>query len=144
MKLIVSAILAIGLLTCTAKAVCKDPAALVLAKLAYSEARGCTEEDQRAVMWTAINRTYADGYGMGGTLLEVVTFPGQFTGYRISNPTTDDLYAIALDVLDLWRQELSGEMIDRTLPREYLWFSGNGKRNCFRDSYIGGNELTFE
>lgn len=106
-----------------------------IARTLYGEARGCSEAEQEAVAWCILNR--ADNWGMD--IIEVITAPGQFAGYSANNPVWPELYEVAQYVLAQWRHEHNGESADRTLPREYLWFSGNGTHNVFRDAYIGGN-----
>ena len=106
-----------------------------IAKTLYGEARGCSRTEQEAVVWCILNR--ADAWGMD--VVDVITAPGQFAGYRESNPVWQELYDVAQYVLAQWRAERNGESADRVLPREYLWFSGNGMYNVFRDAYKGGN-----
>ena len=106
-----------------------------IAKTLYGEARGCSRTEQEAVVWCILNR--ADAWGMG--VVDVITAPGQFAGYRESNPVWPELYDVAQYVLAQWRAEHNGESADRALPREYLWFSGAGTHNVFRDAYKGGN-----
>lgn len=106
----------------------------LLAKTVYGEARGCSTMEQSAVIWCVLNRVDA-GYG---TIEKVITAPYQFTGYNADNPVTAEFAALAEDVLARWMIEKHcvGE-VGRTLPREYLWFRGNGKANIFRDQYDG-------
>ena len=106
-----------------------------IAKTLYGEARGCSRTEQEAVVWCILNR--ADAWGMN--VVDVITAPGQFAGYRESNPVWPELYDVAQYVLAQWRAEHNGESADRALPREYLWFSGAGTHNVFRDAYKGGN-----
>ena len=113
-----------------------DTEATYIARTLYGEARGCSETEQAAVVWCILNR--ADAWGMD--IIEVITAPGQFSGYRSSNPVWPELYDLAQDVLARWRRESNGETaVGRVLPREYMWFSGNGATNIFRDAYRGGS-----
>lgn len=113
-----------------------DVEAEYIARTLYGEARGCSTTEQAAVAWCILNR--ADAWGMD--IIEVITAPGQFTGYRASNPVWSELYDLAQDVLVRWRREHNGETdVGRVLPREYMWFSGNGVANIFRDAYRGGS-----
>lgn len=106
-----------------------------VAKLVWGEARGCTETEQAAVIWCVLNRVDA-GYG---SIAQVITAPYQFTGYRAGNPVTEELYALAVDVLTRWRLEkLGGGNVGRVLPSDYLWFTGDGRHNHFRNAYRGG------
>lgn len=118
-----------------------DPGdATILAKLLWGEARGVeSDAEKAAVVWCVLNRVDATGYGMGGSVEDVVTFPGQFSGYSYSHPVDPELYALAADVLERWALEkLSLEDCGRVLPAAYLWFHGNGRENIFRDAYKGG------
>lgn len=98
----------------------------LLAKLMYRECRGIPSTTQKAcVAWTVLNRV--DEYGK--TIFEVVTAPNQFAY---------ELYALAEDVLTRWNDERNGdEDVGRVLPTDYLWFSGDGKFNYFRNAYKG-------
>lgn len=113
-----------------------DTEAEHIARTLYGEARGCSTTEQAAAVWCILNR--ADNWGMD--IIEVITAPGQFAGYRASNPVWPELYDLAQDVLARWRRESNGETdVGRVLPREYMWFSGNGVTNIFRDAYRGGD-----
>lgn len=102
-----------------------------IAKALYGEARGCSETEQRAVVWCILNRVDEGVWGDG--IIGVITRPGQFAGYDPDYPVWPELYEIAQDVLTQWRREGNGETVERVLPREYVYFSGNGSYNVFRD-----------
>lgn len=105
----------------------------LLARTIYAEARGLSVTEQAAVAWCVLNRVDA-GYG---TLTEVLTAPHQFATWR--GEIAQEQRDIAADVLTRWEQEKLGEdEVGRVLPREYLWFTGDGVRNYFRDAYTGG------
>lgn len=113
----------------------------ILANIVWHEARGIEADVELAcVAWTVCNRVDA-GYG---TLREVMTAPYQFAYVEGKDFDADDpVYArcreIAADVLDRWSREKNGEdEVGRVLPSEYLWYSGDGEHNYFRDAYIGG------
>ena len=113
-----------------------DTEATYIAKTLYGEARGVNQTEQAAVVWCILNR--ADAWDMD--IIEVITAPGQFSGYRSSNPVWPELYDLAQDVLTRWRRERNGETdVGRVLPQGYMWFSGNGRENIFRDAYRGGS-----
>lgn len=118
----------------------------MLAQMCWGEARGiASATEQAAVMWCPLNRVDSEGYGMGGDIGYVVTFPSQFQGYSPDNPTVDDygrdLEALAIDVLTRWVAEKQGyEDVGRVLPKEHKWFEGDGEKNHFYDAYQGGNE----
>lgn len=110
------------------------------ARLVWGEARGIkSKAEQAAVIWCALNRLDAGGFG--NSLYEVVTAPHQFTGYRSSNPITDELSGLAADVLLRYNLEKAGgNDVGRTLPKDCLFFAGKGGRNWFRKTYRGSAE----
>lgn len=101
-------------------------AAEYLANVAWGEARGCSVTEQAAVMWCVLNRVdsplYPDSVG------EVVTQRAQFDGYSESNPVTQELLQLANEVLNYWSE---GDDSGRILPKEYLYFTGDGEHNYF-------------
>lgn len=103
------------------------------AKMLWGEARGCTREGQAKCVWVVCNRV--DDPRFPDTITGVVSQPSQFHGYSPDFPVTDELYAVALDVLTRWSMEKQGAEIVRELPTEYLWFTGTGKENVFRSTY---------
>ena len=109
-----------------------------LAKMAYGEARGLADYEIAAVMWVALNRLDA---GYADTVQDVVSAPGQFAGYSVENPVTDEIAEIARDVLSRHEREQQGEQVPREIGREYLWFSGRDGHNWFRAAYDGEGVL---
>lgn len=105
-----------------------------LARTIWGEARGVSNKaEQAAVAWCVLNRVDA---GYGATVLEVVSAPGQFTGYSIYYPVTDELAELAKDVLTRWYREKDGETdVGRTLPSDYYYFNGSDGRNWFRKEF---------
>ena len=88
-------------------------------------------------MRCVINRVEHDA-GWSDSLHEVITAPKQFA-YRESNPVDPNLYELAKDVLIRWDMERCGyENVGRVLPNDYYYFTGNGTKNIFRDSYKNG------
>jgi hypothetical protein len=109
----------------------------LIAKTLYGETRSdeIPTEQKAAVAWCILNRVDA-GWG---TIEEVVTAKSQFTGYRASNPVWDSLYELTLDVLHRWAEEHDGaENVGRTLPADYLYFTGDGDRNNFTKKWKSG------
>lgn len=106
-----------------------------LARLMWAEGRGIPSDTEKAsIAWCAINRVEA-GYG---SLWEAITAPGQFA-YRPSAPVDPHLYELAKDILIRWDMERCGyEDVGRVLPKSYLWFTGDGSRNYFRDACKNG------
>ena len=112
-------------------------AAIVLAKTVWGEARGCDTEGQAAVVWCVLNRVDS-GY-WSSSIIGVVTQPSQFHGYHPDHPVDSDILALVWDVLTRWQAEKTCVgSVGRVLPKEYLYFSGDGKVNTFRTEYRGG------
>ena len=114
-----------------------DPDAVLIAQTIWGEARGCSEADQEAVCWVILNRVDTNDYGMGHSIEYVITFPQQFAGYSPDNPLDPELYDLALRVITDWQNGSDG------IGKQWLWFTGDGSKNTFRDQYKGGNERVF-
>ena len=114
-----------------------DEEVIVLAKMLWGEARGVSSDAEKAAcVWCVLNRV-DHGYG---DITAVVTAPYQFVGYREGNPVDDELITLCIDVLSRWYAEREGQVeVGRVLPADYLWFSGDGERNHFRNAYRGGD-----
>ena len=113
-----------------------------IARTLYGECRGAeTEAEKEAVAWVILNRLDA---GYADTVLGVVSAPGQFAGYDPAHPLWPELVEVAERVLTLHHREQLGESVARVLPREYLWFSGDGERNYFRCEYDGESVMVCE
>lgn len=113
-----------------------------IARTLYGECRGAeTVAEQEAVAWVILNRLDA---GYADTVLGVVSAPGQFAGYSQEHPLWTELVEVAERVLTMHHREQLGESVARVLPREYLWFSGDGKRNYFRCEYDGERVMVCE
>ena len=112
-----------------------------MAKILYREARGISSKTEQAcVGWVICNRVDA---GYANTPTEVMTAPNQFA-YIEDTPIVPELYGLAGDVLDRWSREKNGETdVGRVLPKEYLWFSGDGQKNHFRNQYSGGTRWDY-
>lgn len=106
---------------------------IALAKMLYGEARGCTADNQMKCVWCVLNRV--DDPRFPNTIIGAVSAPGQFYGYNPDFPVWDNLYAVALDVLTRWSKEKQGAEVVRELPSGYLWFTGDGETNHFREDY---------
>lgn len=111
-----------------------------LAKLIWGEARGCITMEQAAVVWCALNRVDNEDSYYPDSIIEVVHQENQFTGYQADNPVLPEFVALAEDVLARWliEDKCVGD-VGRVLPKEYLFFDGDGKHNYFRTEYIGGD-----
>lgn len=109
------------------------------AKAVYGEARGCPVEEQEKVLWCIVNR--ADDPRFPNDIISVITQRKQFTGYKESNPVLQEHYLLALKVFNEWDaeklgiEEARGRKSSRNLDKEYVYFSGDGKKNTFRIEY---------
>lgn len=114
-----------------------------IAKMLWGEARGVPDLyvgdkrvsakcQQAAVVWTVLNR-YDAGYE--NSIAEVVRARGQYHGYSPDNPVDENLLALTIEVLNQWSYEKETGFGFRVLPSDYLWFSGDGTYNHFRNGY---------
>ena len=101
-----------------------------LAKIVYREARGIRENSHKAaVVWCILNRV-DDGY-WGDTIVEVATYPNAFA-WVPDTPVEGELVDLVVDVITRWNYEKGGlSNVGRTLPKDYLYFTGNGSYNHF-------------
>ena len=104
-----------------------------VAKMLWGEARGCTRDNQIKCAWIVCNRVDDDRFP--NTIQGVLSQSSQFHGYDPTYPVTDELYSVAFDVLTRWSYEKQGIPVRRELPNTYLWFTGNGRENIFREVY---------
>ena len=104
-----------------------------MAKMLWGEARGCTRDNQIKCAWVVCNRV--DDARFPGTIQGVLSQPHQFHGYSESFPVTDELYSVAFDVLTRWSYEKQGIPVRRELASSFLYFTGNGIENIFREVY---------
>lgn len=119
-----------------------EDAKIALAKMVWGEARGCSTTEQAAVIWCVLNRFDSGDpyYADCRTIYDIVVQEDQFHGYDPSYPVEADILALVEDVLARWDAEryCVGD-VGRVLPAEYLYFTGDGEHNYFRDQYDGGN-----
>lgn len=110
-----------------------DDDVIAVAKMLWGEARGCVLDNQKKAVWCVLNRV--DDPRFPDTIQGVLSQPSQFHGYSPDFPVWDELYAVALDVLTRWSMEKQGVTVERELPNTYLWFTGDGVQNWFREDY---------
>jgi len=106
----------------------------ILARTIWGEARGCSQDEQRLVVWTVLQRVDADGWG--DTIEAVVTTKRQFAGYQASHPIDPDIYALCAEVLVGWwhgARPLTHELYAPTAP--YYYFDGIEGHNWFREEW---------
>ena len=106
---------------------------IALAQMLYGEARGCTVDNQMTCVWCVLNRV--DDARFADTIIGVVSQPSQFHGYSPNFPVWDELKEVALDVLTRWSLEKQGVTVERELLPEYVFFTGDGIQNNFREEY---------
>ena len=106
---------------------------IAMAKMLWGEARGCTRDNQAMAVWCVLNRV--DDSRFPDTILGVLSQPSQFHGYSPDFPVWDELKEVARDVLTRWSLEKQGANVERELPNTYLWFTGDGVQNWFREAY---------
>ena len=104
-----------------------------MAKMLWGEARGCTRDNQIKCAWVVCNRVDDDRFP--DTIQSVLEQPSQFHGYDPTYPVTSELYDVAFDVLTRWSYEKQGIPVRRELPNTYLWFTGDGEQNHFREAW---------
>ena len=104
-----------------------------VAKMLWGEARGCTRDNQIKCAWIVCNRV--DDERFPDTIQGVLSQPHQFHGFDPTYPVTDELYSVAFDVLTRWSYEKQGIPVRRELANTYLWFTGDGEQNHFREEW---------
>ena len=106
---------------------------VAVAKMLWGEARGCDLENQIGCVWIVCNRV--DDPRFPDTIQGVLSQPSQFHGYSPDFPVWDELKEVARDVLTRWSLEKQGVTVERELPPEYVFFTGDGVQNHFRAAY---------
>ena len=110
-----------------------DADVVEIAKMLYGESRGCSIDNQQKAVWCVLNRVDDERYP--DSIIEVLSQSGQFHGYSPNHPVWDELTAVAEDVLTRWSLEKQGVAVNRELPKSYLYFTGTGSENIFREGY---------
>lgn len=145
MKRIISLILAAVCLFSFA-VLAEEPAvsetdAEIIAQILYHECGALPKLEQSAVVWCILNRVDSALPYFPDSIEEVCKQKIGKTymfAYRDDAPVEKELYELAVDVLTRWEREKSGEAdVGRTLPKEYLYFWGDGRHNHFRVEYQG-------
>ena len=110
-----------------------DADVVAVAKMLYGESRGCSVSNQQKAVWCVLNRVDDERYP--DSIIAVLSQSGQFHGYSPNHPVWDDLTSVAEDVLTRWSLEKQGVAVNRELPKSFLYFTGTGKENVFREAY---------
>lgn len=107
----------------------------LIGRTIWGEAGGIESTAERAaVAWCILNR--ADLWHQ--SIEEVVTAPAQFQGYRPEGDCPQEHLDLAAEVLARWEAEHQGaDDVGRVLPREYLFFIGDGRHNHFTTEWQG-------
>lgn len=124
----------------TAPPLFSDADVAAISKTVYGEAL-ITHSDMEmaAVAWCILNRVDSAESFFPDTILEVVTQDSQFHGYSESNPVDPHIEWLVRDVLNRWTLEKAGaEDVGRVLPKDYLYFWGDGRHNHFTTEYHAG------
>jgi hypothetical protein len=105
----------------------------LLANTVWGEARGCTPDEQRLVVWTVLQRVdHPERWG--DDIEAVITAHRQFVGYRPGNPICPDISALVAGVLADWAQGAEPLTHTRYAPTApYFYFDGDGRNNWFRE-----------
>ena len=110
----------------------------MIAKTVWGEARGCSDIQKEAVVWCVLNRV--DDERFPNSIADVITQPNKFFGYSESNPVDEDIRQLARKVMIVRATEemMPADGRERVLPREYVFFSGDGIENTFTTNWMGG------
>lgn len=110
-----------------------DADVVAIAKMLYGESRGCSIDNQQKAVWCVLNRV--DDERFPDSIIGVLSQPNQFHGYSTAFPVWDELTAVAEDVLTRWSLEKQGVAVNRELPKSFLYFTGTGRENIFREAF---------
>lgn len=102
------------------------------AQTVWGEARGCSRDEQKLVVWCICNRADARNQSVE----EVVTAPYQFAGYDPDNPVESEIVEVVEEVFQAWaRGEEALILPPYATTSNYQYFGGDGKHNWFREEY---------
>ena len=102
------------------------------AQTVWGEARGCSRDEQKLVIWCICNR--ADAFNQ--SIEEVITAPYQFAGYSPSNPVDPEIVEVVEEVFQAWsRGEEALVLPPYSTTSNYKFFGGDGEHNWFREEY---------
>ena len=102
------------------------------AQAVWGEARGCSRDEQKLVIWCICNR--ADAFNQ--SVEEIITAPYQFAGYSPSNPVDPEIVEVVEEVFQAWsRGEEALVLPPYSTTSNYKFFGGDGEHNWFREEY---------
>lgn len=107
----------------------------------HGEAGGIPSMTERSgPLWVACNRVDSTDPFFPDDLEAVIEQTSQFDGYTPGGKYSQAEYDLAVDVFERWYREKHGEsaeQVGRTLPADYLYFTGDGVHNYFRKTQNG-------
>ena len=104
----------------------------LVAKTVWGEARGCSRDEQKLVVWCICNRADARNQSVE----EVVTATNQFVGYDHDHPVEPEIVEVVEEVLHAWScNEEALILPPYATTSNYQYFSGDGAHNWFREEY---------
>ena len=102
------------------------------AQTVWGEARGCSRDEQKLVVWCICNRADARDQSVE----EVVTAPYQFAGYDPDHPVEPEIVEVVEEVIQAWaRGEEALILPPYATTSNYQFFGGDGEHNWFREEY---------
>lgn len=113
-----------------------EKAITALAKMLYGEARGVKSmTEQAACVWVVLNRV--DDERWPDDVVDVLSQPYQFGGYREYFPAEEWALDLAADVYDRWTDEReTGQDAGRVIPDDYFFWRGSRDgHNYFRKEF---------
>ena len=113
-----------------------DEEAEYVARVLYGTAQRCSREEQRAVTWLICNRVESPLYP--SDVISVCRQDAQFMGYSDDNPVISELYDVAKEVLDTWRD--GGH---RDVLGDYLWMTWDNGRIILKTTFEDGKNTKY-
>lgn len=102
------------------------------AQTVWGEARGCSRDEQKLVVWCICNRADVRDQSVE----EVVTAPHQFAGYDPDHPVEPEIVEVVEAVFQAWaRNEEALILPPYATTSNYQYFGGDGEHNWFREEY---------
>ena len=106
----------------------------LLSRMVWGEGRGVSRNEQKLIVWTALNRV--DHRNYPNTIAGVVWARGQFVGYSSRHPVTVAIRQMTMEVLEAWdRGEQAKVYPPFARTPNYLYFHGDGRHNWFRETF---------
>ena len=120
---------------------------VAFAQMGDGEAGGIPSDTEvAACFWGVCNRyDSGDPYYAGlNSLKAIIEQPGQFHGYDPNRQPSERRLRLARDVLERWSAEKNGAAdVGRILPKEYMFWHGDGVHNYFTTVPGGWNAYDF-